>query len=421
MRKYKGYIGLFYILAVFFIVPSFTKGSFNNLSQNKVEVFYCISGIAFAAYFLFSIISDIREKKENTEKTSYVPGLIEIAFIAFIFSNLLSLVLSGNMAKAFYGVPGFGMGLLSILIMCISSLYISKNVALSEPVIHLIAVSSVFPVMLTILNRLGFDPLKLYFEGEHPQSHLYVSTLGNYSTFSSYMSIMIPIICFMSFFANNVKVRICYFVHFMICVISIILAGTTTIRLIAIMVFFMTLLLKKRPVTVTSGKLTICICIVFLAYLALILYGIGNPDFGNGRGFIWKLSLEMFQSFSIRQKIFGVGPNCYMYALTDFLLTDESYLFACNERFGNLALTSAHSEYLDYLVNSGILGFVSYLFLIVAVLKSYFDNLVKDKVTDMAFLCVVSYLLMVTMNFSTVVATPYFFIFLGVLHKNERI
>lgn len=430
MKNYRKYLGIFYILAAFIIIPIYNKGTFDNLSQHKVEAFYLVNILFFIAYFVLGIISDIRKKNEDKLKNSTpskdgaskdAQKTLDIAMGIYIFANFLSLLFSKNIENAFYGVPGFGMGFLSILLMGISYFYISRNVNLTEPVIHIIALSSLLPTLLTIINRLGYDPLKMFNEGEYIRTHLYVSTIGNYSAFCAYMGIIIPIVCFMTFFAEKKTVRCIYGAFLALDIISIIMAGTSAIRIVTVFAFLLVLFWKIAPQLHIYQGVIIAVCVLFfLCYALFVSIGITNPDFANGRGFIWELTREMFRSFSIKQKIIGVGTNCYMYSLSDFLMKSPKYLEACNERFGNLALTSSHSEYLDYLINSGIIGLFSYGYVIYAALKTYSEKENANKFFRLSFLCIVCYLLIVTVNFSNVLSTPFFFIFLGTLGYGKR-
>ena len=428
MKSFRKFIGLFYILALFFVIPYYHKGTFDGLSQHKVEAFYLVAGISFVAYFVFSIFNDIRGKKTKEpeqEKPVVKNGIsahqinisfLDVSLFLFLTVNIISTLLSGRIKDAFYGIPGFGMGLLSIIIMVISYFYISRNVKLTEEVIHLIAISSIFAVLLAILNRFGYDPLNMFNDGEDLTNHLYVSTFGNYSAFSSYLSIIIPIVFYMAVFAKNFKIRLCYIALFILDVIAVFMAGTDTILYVTVFVVVIVLIWKFAPrVRINRELITAAFVVVALSYGAFVSFATADPDFGNGRSFIWGMSLDLFRSFQMKGKLFGVGPNCYMYALEDFLKDQYVYLSAYGDRFGSLKLTSAHSEYLDYLVNTGLAGLFSYILVIYAAFRKYTEKEEIGMLSKLSMLCVVSYLFLVMMNFSNVLATPFFFILLGTM------
>ena len=430
MKNYRKYLGLFYIVAAFIVIPLYNKGTFENIGQHKVEAFYLVNGIFFAANLMLNIISVFKVKKESNSASGKVmtspntmesPENLDIAVSIFVFMNFVSLLFSGNVKAAFYGVPDMGMGFLSILIMGIVYFYIARNNNLTEPVIHAIAISSVFPTVLTILNRLGFDPLNMYYEGENIKTNLYVSTLGNYGAFSTYMSIIIPIVCFMALFAENKKVRYVYMALLLADIVSIMMVGTLATKVVTIFAVGIVLFWKIMPQIYIYHGVVIAVCALCgLVYALIISIEISNPDFANGRGFIWEITRELFRSFPIRQKIIGAGTNCYMYSLSDFLMTNPKYLSACNERFGDIALTSAHSEYLDYLINTGLTGILSYCYVIYSALRTYAEKEEKDKFFRLSFLCIASYLINASVNYSNVLSTPFFFVFLGTLSYGKR-
>ena len=91
-----------------------------------------------------------------------------------------------------------------------------------------------------------------------------------------------------------------------------------------------------------------------------------------------------------------------------------------NARFNGLALTSAHSEYLDYLVCTGIMGLMAYLYVIFRVIERFLQTGLGKKDREIAFIAVISYMIYAFANFSMVCATPMFFILMGMVAKERR-
>ena len=156
----------------------------------------------------------------------------------------------------------------------------------------------------------------------------------------------------------------------------------------------------------------------------MILVFSSRDGAGNGRGYIWNLSLEIYRDLSLKDKLFGVGPNCYMHAVNSFIESHPYVELEMAERFDGLALTSSHSEYVDYLINMGVLGIASYICMIFAIIVGAFRDRHEVKEASVGFLrdkicvellCVLSYLVYAGFNFSIVCATPMFFVLLGML------
>ena len=85
-----------------------------------------------------------------------------------------------------------------------------------------------------------------------------------------------------------------------------------------------------------------------------------------------------------------------------------------------MALTSTHSEYYDYLICTGIAGVAVYLTLLGAFLWYFISSDLKTDWQKTAALCVVSYAVYTMFMFSTICATPMFFILLGITQCGDR-
>ena len=143
----------------------------------------------------------------------------------------------------------------------------------------------------------------------------------------------------------------------------------------------------------------------------MILLVSGRPDMANGRGHIWGLSVSLLKSLPLWRMFTGVGPNCYMYALNDYLAVHTEDATAFAERFRGLALTSAHSELFDYLINMGVFGLLTYVGFVASLIGSYLNGkIVRSTGADISFVCIISYVIYSAFNFSIICATPMFFI-----------
>ena len=419
MRKTKNLLSWLYIIAVFFVVPLYNEGTFDNITQRKVVAYQTICGLALFLYFMISMVQDIASKqiaedKQSGEKTIITPT--DILMVMFVCSVALSTLFSSFKKEAIYGTPGFGMGLLTIGLMAFSYILISRNLICDEKLLYLITLSSVIPAILVIVNRLGFDPLRMYEQGANITNHLYVSTFANYSWYNEYMAIIAPISLYMFFAAKKLLIKILYALHLVLCATAWVMAGTITFVLATTAVICA--IVAWNHVTARGVKLSpLTVTAIFLmgiiAYLLVLIYAIRHDSFANGRGYIWRLSVSLFKSFDIKEIFFGVGPNCFTYALNEFLFTDQYLLTEFESHFNGLALTSAHSEYLDYLIGTGIIGTAIYIIMLTAFVISFVKKDITSHIQRAAMLSIISYLVYSMFYFSVIVATPMFFIMLG--------
>ncbi len=153
-----------------------------------------------------------------------------------------------------------------------------------------------------------------------------------------------------------------------------------------------------------------------IVVVTMAFRGAFNGEFGNGRGIIWAISIDMFKSLSPSQKLFGVGQDCfYSYAYNNSEWT-QSLLNVFDGNF----LTNAHSEPLTTLIERGISGVICYYGLIgvtvFKIIKDYgkYKDINKEHTALVCALPIVSYFFNSLVSFSTVTSTPYLFILLGI-------
>ena len=135
-----------------------------------------------------------------------------------------------------------------------------------------------------------------------------------------------------------------------------------------------------------------------------------NDDWGNSRGFIWKISWNAFTDSSFIRKMFGSGPDGFAgYMYGDAGTSQKLFL-----RFGNARLTNAHNTIMTMLIDNGIAG--------TSVFVLFFLNLLGKACRDMKknpilYVCIASLIGYVSCNitgFHTVLNTPYAYIVMGI-------
>lgn len=155
-----------------------------------------------------------------------------------------------------------------------------------------------------------------------------------------------------------------------------------------------------------SRKISSCILLaaIFLTFCILILNFPFEDSFGSYRGFIWNLSVNDFRQMNFMNKLFGYGPE------TIYIIFSEKYYDILVETTGVL-YDNVHSEPLQYLMTSGILGVGFYLTFIISLII----RAVKFSFTDgricIFLLPVCGYFAQSFVNIAQSATTPVFFIF----------
>ena len=152
--------------------------------------------------------------------------------------------------------------------------------------------------------------------------------------------------------------------------------------------------------------------LVILGTAALAVGGIvylwrlsGSEAWINGRGALWRLSLQGFWRGDWKQKLFGAGPDCFAeYIYSTFA---PSELFAQEGYWANAVFANAHNQWLNHLVNMGLLGVGCAVGMAIAAVRRYRKSL--PGVLVLALYGVSS-----LVSFQQVMSTPLFFIMLGI-------
>lgn len=133
-----------------------------------------------------------------------------------------------------------------------------------------------------------------------------------------------------------------------------------------------------------------------------------NEFWGNNRGFNWSISAKMFAEYPLKEKIIGIGPDAY---------ANYSYLHYAEEvsaKWGDSVLTNAHNEWLNMLVNEGVLGFISYVGVFISAAWLFVKNRKKEIMLMAVAVCIFSYFLHNVFCYQQVMCTPVIFLLLGI-------
>ncbi|MCH5262409.1 MAG: O-antigen ligase family protein [Lachnospiraceae bacterium] len=142
--------------------------------------------------------------------------------------------------------------------------------------------------------------------------------------------------------------------------------------------------------------------------LADIYYFNWNNDWGNGRGRIWHMAFKMFTEANLRYKLFGVGPDCFNSYLNAYY-AEEAALFWVDAQ-----LTNAHNEWMNSLINVGIIGTLAYVGIYVTAIRRFFREHRSDSLLVGITASIVSYMCYNFFCYQQVLCTPFIFLLMGV-------
>lgn len=163
-----------------------------------------------------------------------------------------------------------------------------------------------------------------------------------------------------------------------------------------------------------AGASTALVCA--LAYL-LVSWKI-DYSWGNGRGGLWAMAVRAFWDGSPGQKLWGVGPDCYGRYVYEFLPV-KNYLVQTGH-FANAFFVNAHNEWLNQLVNTGILGTVSYMGIFAGSLTRYGRRACRDAYYHLGVMTLCLYGLHSLVSFQQVMNASVLFLVIGMCENRCR-
>lgn len=185
---------------------------------------------------------------------------------------------------------------------------------------------------------------------------------------------------------------------------------------VACMVLYVLLIcLSKLPKRIATVIVVFVICLAASGLIVLAIWYVcrSHPgeEWGSGRSVLWRLAWQGFRKNDWMQKIFGVGPDCFAeYVYSSF---PAGELPSGTGRWAGAVFANAHNEWLNHLVNLGVLGTGCYLAIFVCGICRYRKCLP-------VFLALVLYGANSLVSFQQVLSTPLLFLILGISESVMR-
>lgn len=139
---------------------------------------------------------------------------------------------------------------------------------------------------------------------------------------------------------------------------------------------------------------------------ALYLYKLADSkEWVTGRGAQWRLALQGFLRGGWKQKLLGAGPDCFAEYIYSVFAPSE--LPEVEGHWADAVFTNAHNQWLNHLINTGLLGLGCAVGILVTAFKRYKNYLP-------GVLALVLYGVNSLVSFQQVLSTPLFFLMLGI-------
>ena len=469
--QYRKILLTFYLIMLSTILPIYMKDGYYMLGEEKWNIYMIISA-AIAGLIIFAYISEFIEKGvekseiRNLFKVFLCLNLINLAFsidhkvsfwglegwrtgfitfilmmfFCFVYSE--GIVINGYLLAAIFLTPfviailviaeRFGVNILSVsgtdpsFLACVGNInwyagYLSIFAPLgigfavtrelfgkqfyfwsfySVVVLMALFVQGSDSALLTLIGTYGLLIWYCLYEKERLQALMIQLFILGLSMFE--VKILLGIFPGKYTYSDNILIRICD------------MNGGIFFMTVGLLLYMIVSLSKESEESSLRGEkyrkiYKTFVCIIATLGLAYVIVRFDDLA-GNGRGTIWRVTLDMYKELPSFRKVVGVGRDCFSaYAYSKPVRAE----LLINE-FGENRLTNAHSIFLTELIEGGLAGLVGMLFIAFYVLASLKKcNKEKGPAAIICALPIVSYYLNGMVSFSQVLSTPYAFICLG--------
>lgn len=136
-----------------------------------------------------------------------------------------------------------------------------------------------------------------------------------------------------------------------------------------------------------------------------------SDKWGSNRGTTWSAGWQCFTEQNTLHKLTGVGPD----AMSEYIYNDSSseLLEQVKQRFGTATLTNAHNEWLSVLVNTGILGLLSFGGMMSTAIYRYLRPAGKHRIVCACGICLLAYTINNIFSFQQVMNVSTIFVIFG--------
>lgn len=411
------------ICIVVVIIPIlFLPYIYNATNQIKLTYFFTI---LTSLVILALKISEIIKLKKNGEKIDILKKS-DSPFLNLCMSIYALLIVVSAITSAYFpftllhGAIGRFEGTITLYLYILLFYLTYKFFKWQDKFLPYIATSTIIVSCIGLLQAILCKSIQSLFGYEY----MATSSFGNPNFFSSYLTLFLPIYILVYLKNGNPFYLITSTITFGALICTKTLGGYITFGIYIVIILayainkkykFQNILLIIFSFICTFMILNICTQYTYIKELASISQEVKKAEssdenesnrFGSGRGYIYKISLDIIKKYPF----LGIGPDALGAYFMEHYYLEPDYT-------SNRLYDKAHSEYLQIAVCTGIPSLICYVCIIATIGITMFKEFLKDtnnlKIFAVGVSCL-SYLIQAISNISVTHVAPMFWIMLGV-------
>ena len=420
---------LILLASVYLLYTGF--GGYVELTQHKLAMFLLLSVVFFAALVLLPLEYALTgEARLSTLRPVISFCAAEYCLLVFLLFTFLSAALSPTPRAAFFGnLRNEGaMTFLLYVGICLSA---SQFAAASKRLLAAFAIAVGLCCVLSLLQFLGGNPLSLYpsgmnyYDANKRYAGEFLGTIGNVDLFSAVLCIAIPTLWISLWKLRSPRrwwLALPLALALAVLIKMHVLGGLVGVTVGTL--FTVPNLLGQKRARIAAWTAVIVLSAAALALIyaygaflgglfseaSAVMHGKWNDAFGSGRIYIWRKTWELVPE----RLFFGGGPD------TLGLRTDA--LFERIDEAQQIQIRSfvdtAHNEYLNLLVNNGLLALLAYLAALGLVFVKWVRHAAQNPAAAICGGAVFAYAAQAFFGISSPISAPFFWAALGLLIGN---
>lgn len=506
-----------YLLIVFVMLPLYVHDHYYEMAFHKWRIYF-YSTLGFLVFSLCIRMVHCTKMKQRGCFLEKIRNIKRTSILAILYgvSVLVTMFSCGYPRAAWQGTDSWYMGALAQLLFIATFLFFS-NINVSEnAVIWMNLMASAICYIIGILQRYGWDIFHYYYGMSDEVVRDYLSTIGNRTWYSGYISVVFPIGVYLFWVSGHKKERYLSGIYTFLAFAAIVTNNSDSIYLAVVAVFFGLFVMSvdnlkkiyrwvsilviwflacstmsglrffsdyirdlrglskvflnirfslggllvvsgvafwlyhlnkkngwKKEVKPKVAEKTVNGILIFAFIMVLVLVGIiianttgcfqkwfgftidnkyllFDDDWGDSRGFNWKMTLQMFGELPLFQKLFGIGSDCYAV----YAYSNPAYAEVLRGYFGTETMVAnSHNEWLNALLCTGIIGSLLYIGLFLSVMRQCFTKCVSvhtSPIVPAVGLCVLGYMAHNMFCYQQICATGPIFLLMGIATQKMR-
>lgn len=407
-----------YFIMIFTILAMYVHNGYFDLVEAKGNMLLWTTLVYVVVIILSYILICIRNHKINAGFWATF-DIFECCLLAFAFVSVMSVAVSPTRLTAFWGSDGCCIGALTIILLCLSCIFMKRYLELEKWMTAIMAVSGIIIFVLGITDCFDLDIMGWH-KGIAASHFDFLSTIGNRDYYDGYLALTLPFFAVLLLFEKDKIWHAIYglflvlgFINMYIVkndgnllifgcgiflVYYILKEKVSVYRVIELLVLFIVAsiiveficiwipsenvvgnsimgmlqdkhwyialcglvavmcILRKKTLPYNAIRIWIGFSIVIVLLLFVVVVTEYDLSFATDRGYIWSYGMETFSKSPIGMKMFGWGTDCYKNAI--YTIVGERIVVTWPE---STLIANAHNEIVQYLVTMGLFGVLAYI------------------------------------------------------------